>query len=101
MDRELGVGVQLAVDSDRPAVLLRDDVIGDRQPEPRPFAGRLGRKEWLEQPIPDLGRDAGAVVAYPDLNRLARLARRNCQHRPKCTSAVAGALSSRIEAIVD
>ena len=64
--REFGKDARFAVDSDRAAVLLRDDVVADRQAEAGPFAGRLGRKKRLEQFVPDLGRDAGAVVTHPD-----------------------------------
>src|ERR1700751_2149550 len=62
--REVGEFAGLAVDLDRAAMLLRDDVPADREPEPRPFAGRLGREERLKEPVPDFGRDAGAVVAH-------------------------------------
>ena len=62
---------------DRAAVLLRDDVPADRKAEPGAFAGRLGREERLEQFVPDLGRDAGAVVAHADFDRRAEIA---CRH---------------------
>ena len=42
-----------AVDIDRAAVLLRDDVPADRQAEPGALAGRLGRKERLKQFVAD------------------------------------------------
>jgi hypothetical protein len=45
-DREFGELAGAARDLDRAAVLLRDDVpAADREPETRPFAGRLGRKD--------------------------------------------------------
>jgi hypothetical protein len=44
-------------------VLLRDDVVADRQAEPGAFAGRLGGEKRLKQFVPDLGRDPAAVVA--------------------------------------
>ena len=59
---ELGERAHLAVDLDRTAVLLRDDVVADRQAEPSALTGRLGREERLEQFVPDLGRNAGPVV---------------------------------------
>ena len=51
-DRELGEFADLAVDLDRAAMLLGDDVIADREAEPGAFAGRLGREERLEQLVP-------------------------------------------------
>jgi two-component system NtrC family sensor kinase len=57
--RGLGEAVEVAVDLDRAAMLLRDDVPGDREPETRPFPGWLGREERLKQLVPDVGRDAG------------------------------------------
>jgi hypothetical protein len=47
-DGELGELADLAGDLDRAAMLLRDDVVTDRQTEARPLAGRLGGKERLE-----------------------------------------------------
>src|SRR5437899_8058640 len=67
-DRELGELAERAVDLDRAAMLLSDDVIADRETQPGAFAGRLGRKEGLEQFVSEFGRDAGAVVAHPDLD---------------------------------
>ena len=69
-DRKLGEFADPAVDGDRAAVLLGDDVPADRQAEPGAFAGRLGGKERLKELVPDLGRDAGAVVAHTDFERL-------------------------------
>src|ERR1700722_4283503 len=55
-------------------MLLRDDVVGDRQAEARALAGWLGGEERLEQFIPDLGRYAGAVVSYANLGRVTEIA---------------------------
>src|SRR6516162_11645376 len=74
-DRELGELALPAVDRDRAAVLLGDNVPADRQAEPGPFAGRFGREERLKQLVPDLGCNAGAVVAHLDFDRLAEIAR--------------------------
>ena len=74
---EFAVLPELAVDRYRAAVLLRDDVVADRQAEAGALAGRLGREERLEQPVARLGRDADAVVAHPDLDRVAEIARRH------------------------
>ena len=76
-DREFGELADPAVDLDRAAMLLGDDVPADRQAEPGALAGRLCRKERLKQFVPDLGWDAGAVVADADLDCLAEIARRH------------------------
>src|SRR5215471_15620950 len=55
-DREFGKFSRHAVDGDRAAVLLHDDVIGDRQAEPGALPGRFRRNEGLEQFLPDLRR---------------------------------------------
>src|SRR6266436_2198236 len=47
-DGELGELAERAVDLDRAAVLLGDDVIADRQTQAGSLAGRLGREERLE-----------------------------------------------------
>ena len=82
-DREFGELARRAVNRDRATMLLGDDVIGDRQPEPRSFTGRLCRHEGLEQFFSDLGRDAGAVVARPHLDHVAEIAHRHSQGRPE------------------
>jgi hypothetical protein len=46
-----------------PAVLLRDDVVRDRDTQARALAGRLRGKERLEQLVLDLWCDASTVVA--------------------------------------
>ena len=73
-------------------MLLRDDVVADRQAEPRPFAGWLGREERLEQLVPDLGRDAGPVVADADLDGIAEIARGDLE-RGAIVAAGAGRLA--------
>src|SRR5581483_3215116 len=101
-DRELGERPFLAVDRDRAAMLLRDDVVADREAEPGAFAGRLGREEGLEQLVADLSRDAGAVVAHLDLDRGAVVMRRDAEDRPKPGLAIgAGALVGGVEAVAE
>ena len=58
--------VKLSVDD---AVLV-DDVLNDREAEPRVMRARLRGEERLEHPLPHLRRDARAVVAdlEPDRN---------------------------------
>src|SRR6516225_4397227 len=101
-DCEFGEIAGAAVDLDRAAVLLRDDVPADRKPETRPFSGRLGREKWLKQLVPDFGRDAGAVVAHPDLDRVAQVAGRHPEGRAIAGLAVAaGALGGGVEAVAE
>jgi len=46
--RELGEVTDFALDRDSTTVLLRYDLVADRQPKPGALAGRLGREERLE-----------------------------------------------------
>ena len=55
------------------AVLLHDDVVTHRKAESGAFARRLGGEERIEHLVPDLGRNAGAVVADPDLDAVAEV----------------------------
>src|SRR5215472_5863562 len=80
-DREFGELALAAVDCDRAAMLLGDDVPADRQAEPSAFACGLGREERLKQLVPDLGRDAGAIVADANLHSVTEIARRYLQRR--------------------
>src|SRR5689334_19472759 len=56
---------------------LRDDVVADRETETGPLAGRLCREERLEELVPDLRGNAGAVVADPHFDHVAEIARRH------------------------
>src|SRR5438094_9615499 len=101
-DRELGELAERAVDLDRSAMLLGDDVIADRQAEAGAFAGRLGREEGLEQSLAELGGNAGAVVAHPDLDLVAELPRRDLERRAeRRVRRFAAALGRGIEAIAE
>ena len=91
-DREFGEFTDPAVDDDRSAMLLGDDVPADRQAEPGALAGRLGREEWLQQLFPELGRDAGAVVAHTDFDLIAEIPGRDLQHRPEAVRRLAPTL---------
>src|SRR5262245_57632474 len=66
-------------------MLLNDYVVADREPEPGAFAGWLGGEERVEYFVPDLCRDAGAVVADSNLHLLAQ--------------ATCGCRQSRLEAV--
>jgi hypothetical protein len=54
--------MDLAIDRDHAAMLLRDDVVGDRQTEASAFASWLGGEERLEQLVPEVGGNADAIV---------------------------------------
>src|SRR6266705_5201572 len=83
-------------------MLLRDDVVADREAEPRPFASRFCREERLEQLVLDVWRDAVAVVPYLDLDRVAEIAGRYRQQRPKrAVTALLRPLVSGIEAVAE
>src|SRR6516165_4958559 len=97
--RELGEVTDFAINRDGAAVLLRYDLVADRQPKPGALAGRLGREEGLEQLIPVLRRNASAIVAYPDLDAFAELAGRDLKCRAESAVALAATLVSGIEAI--
>ena len=77
-------------------MLLDDDVVTDGQTQPSPFTGRLRRKERVEQLLPRLGWNAGAIVAYPDFDLVAEVLGRRSQGRlvvafilpPLCASSL-------------
>ena len=75
-DPEFGELAGLGVDLDRAGMLFHDDVVAERQAEAGSFAGRLGREERIEHLLLHLGRNAGAVVADPDLDPVAEVLRR-------------------------
>jgi hypothetical protein len=62
-------------------MLLGHDVVADRQAEASAFTGRLCGEEWLKELVFNLGWNAGAVVAYADLDRFAEISRRYPQRR--------------------
>src|SRR5205823_14162379 len=86
---EFGVRTGLALHRDRAAMLLGHDVVADRQAKPGTLAGWLGGEERLEQLVPDLRRNAGAVVAHLDLYRLAEIAGRHHEGGTECSIAIA------------
>jgi hypothetical protein len=47
-NKKFGKFIHLAINSDRSAMLLRDDVVGDRQAKSGALAGWFGREERLE-----------------------------------------------------
>ena len=56
-------------------MLFGDDFIADRQSEPGALATRFCGEKRLEELVPDLGRNAAAVVAHPHLNGFAKIVR--------------------------
>src|SRR5215208_1560385 len=98
-DGELGERAGFALNRDRAAMLLGDNVVADRQTEPGAFAGRLGGEEGLKELVLDLRRDAGTVVANPHLCGLAQIARPYGQHRAKPVRGLAGALRCSVKAV--
>ena len=72
--RELAEFADRAVYGDAAAVLLGHDVVADRQAETGAFARWLGGEEWLEQFVPDVGRNADAIVTDADLHRVTQVA---------------------------
>ena len=58
-----------ALHAERAAVALRDDVVGERQPQSCvALARRLRREKRLEDLASNFCWDAGAVVRYTDLD---------------------------------
>src|SRR5215471_11643809 len=97
--RELGEITDFARDRDGAAVLLGYDLVADGQSKSRALAGRLGRKERLEQLIHVLWRNTGAIVTHPHLDAFAEIAGRDVQCWPVSSVALATSLVSGIEAI--
>ena len=71
------------VDIDGATVLFHDDVVTHREAKPGAFACRLGRKERIEHLFLYFGRDAGAVIANPDLHGIAEIPGGRMEHRLK------------------
>jgi hypothetical protein len=56
--------------------LLHDDVVSDGQAKAGALSSGFCREEGIEHLFPYLGRNAGAVVANPNLNFIAEVFRR-------------------------
>src|SRR4051812_28940553 len=87
---ELGECAGLGLDINLAAVSLNDDVMSHRQAEPRSFSGRLGGEEGIEHLFPHVSRDAGAVIANPDFDRLAEIPSGRAEYWLEDTFAVLG-----------
>src|SRR5215470_6369443 len=99
--RELGEVADFAIDRDRAAVLLGDDLVAYRQAKPRTFAGRLGCEEGLEQFLAAFRSNANAVVTHPDLDAFAELAGYDLKQGAESAIVLAAALGDRIETVAD
>ena len=83
-----------------PRMLLDDDVVTDGQAKPSPFSSRFCREEGIEHLLPDLGRNAGAVVPNPDLYAVAEVLRRSRESGLiAITNVLLFALGRRIKAV--
>jgi hypothetical protein len=81
-------------------MLLRNDVVADREAKAGALAGRLGGEERLEQLVSDLRGDAGAIVANPDLDGIFGLAGRHGEDGTERPVAILfGALVGGVKAV--
>jgi hypothetical protein len=67
----LGEFTRLSVNLDRSGMLLDNDVVTNRETKPGAFTSRLGCEERVEYFLFDVGRDARAVIPYPDFHPIA------------------------------
>src|ERR1051325_11813200 len=101
-DGEFGELADAALDLNGAAVLLRHDVVADRQSQAGSFASRLSREERLEELVLHVSRDADPVVACTDLDGIAQIARGHLQGRLEFWVAnVLLPLSGGIEAVAE
>src|SRR5215831_6620986 len=100
-DCELGECASLAVDCDRAAMLLGDDVVADRKAEAGALSRRFRREERLKKTVAVFGRDAGAIVAHPDLDSFAEIAGRDLQYGVELAIRFSLAFDCRVEAVAD
>ena len=61
----------LRIDLDRAHMLLYNNVVSDGQTKAGALSSRFCCEERIEHLVPDLGRNAGAVVANPYLHAVA------------------------------
>ena len=100
IDPDFGELARLRIDLDRAAMLLDDDIVTDREPEPGAFSGGLGREERIEHLLLHFGRNAGAVVADPDFDAVTEVLRRGSKGRlVVATIGLCFALGRCVEAV--
>src|SRR5688500_11398573 len=75
-DPEVGESTKLRRDLDFAGVLLHDNVVAQRESEPRALAGGFRCEKGIEPLVLTVRRDAGAIVTYSDLNAVAQAPRR-------------------------
>ena len=101
-DGELSVLADPAIDGDRTAMLLGHDVIADREAKTGSLASRFGGEERLEQFVLDLGRNADAVVADADFDRISEISRRHLQSGLEFrVASLLLAFGGRVETVAD
>src|SRR4029450_4166670 len=71
-------------------MLLHNDVVTDREPEPGSFSGRLGCEERVEHLFFHVWWNTGAVVPNPDFHTIAKA---SCRGRQGWFIAIAISLS--------
>src|SRR5262249_40000874 len=72
-DFKFGELTGLRIDVDRPAMLLDDDIVTNRQAQARAFSGWFSREKGIEHLLLYLGRNARSVIANRDLNFVAKV----------------------------
>ena len=70
---ELGEFAEPRFDVDPAAVLLDNDVMGHREAQPCPFAGRFSGEKGIEHLLSDFRRDTSAVVANANFHTAAEI----------------------------
>src|SRR6266403_2812184 len=100
-DPEFSEFAGLGIDIDRATVLFHDDVVTHRQAKPGAFARRLGREERIEHLFLHLGRNAGAVIAYPDLHVVPEIPGCRTEDRVKPRANLRLAPGYRVKSVRD
>src|SRR4030095_1117446 len=70
---DFGKLAELRIDFDCPRMLLDDDVVANRKAKAGAFSGWFGSEERVENLIFHVRRNAGAVIANPDLHTIAKV----------------------------
>jgi hypothetical protein len=72
-DADLGELSGRRVDLNRPAMLLDDNVVADREAKTGALSGRLCGEEGVEHLVFDIRRNASAVIADLDFHAIAKI----------------------------
>src|SRR5689334_16906660 len=101
-NNEFGKFIHLAVHLDRPAMLLRNDVVADRQAKPGTLACGLSGEKRLEKFVAYVVWNACSIVAYKHLHAVRRGTGRYLQHRHEPGFRAAPSPSrGRVEAVAE